>query len=136
MLTVLGEHFVEIGRIVPRLKWVAILTFAIFYCGSTLLNSQTLSLDDAIKAAEVNNRSILTSELDRKKAVEEVYVARTQRLPIFSLTVLGSQPLSHLGLTLEKGSLGVYPTVGPIPGRTTTLENPLGVAGIFFCKYR
>jgi outer membrane protein TolC len=134
MLTILGEHFVEIGRIVRRLKWVAILTFAIFYCGSTLLNSQTLSLDDAIKAAEVNNRSILTSELDRKKAVEEVYVARTQRLPIFSLTVLGSQPLSHLGLTLEKGSLGVYPTVGPIPGRTTTLENPLGVAGIFFAN--
>ena len=117
-----------------RLKWVAILTFAVFSCGSTLLNSQTLSLDDAIKAAEVNNRSILTSELDRKKAVKEVYVARTQRLPIFSLTVLGSQPLSHLGLTLEKGSLGVYPTVGPIPGRTTTLENPLGVAGIFFAN--
>jgi outer membrane protein TolC len=134
MLTILGEHFVEIGRIVRRLKRIAILTFAIFYCGSTLLNSQTLSLDDAIKAAEVNNRSILTSELDRKKAVEEVYVARTQRLPTFSLTVLGSQPLSHLGLTLEKGSLGVYPTVGPIPGRTTTLENPLGVAGIFFAN--
>jgi outer membrane protein len=134
MLTILGENFVEIGRIVRSLKWVAILTFAIFYCGSTLLNSQTLNLDDAIKAAEVNNRSILTSELDRKKAVEEVYVARTQRLPIFSLTALGSQPLSHLGLTLEKGSLGVYPTVGPIPGRTTTLENPLGVAGIFFAN--
>ena len=104
MRTILGEHFVEIGRIVRRLKWVAILTFAIFYCGSTLLNSQTLSLDDAIKAAEVNNRSILTSELESKKAVEEVYVARTQRLPIFSFTALGSQPLSHLGLTLEKGS--------------------------------
>jgi len=93
-----------------------------------------LSLDNAIKAAEVNNRSILTSQLESKKAVEEVYVARTQRLPIFSFTALGSQPLSHLGLTLEKGSLGVYPTVGPIPGRTTTLENPLGVAGIFFAN--
>ena len=117
-----------------RLKWVAILTFAMFSCESTLLNSQTLRLDDAIKAAEVNNRSILASELENKKAVEEVYVARTQRLPTFSVTALGSQPLSHLGLTLEKGSLGVYPTVGPIPGRTTTLENPLGVAGIFFAN--
>jgi len=134
MLTILGEYLVEIGRIVRRLSWAAILTFAIFSCGSTLLNSQTLSLDDAVKAAEVNNRSILASELDRKKAGEEVYVALTQRLPIFSLTALGSQPLSHLGLTLEKGSLGVYPTVGPIPGRTTTLENPLGVAGIFFAN--
>jgi len=134
MLTILGEYLVEIERIMRRLKWVVILTFAIFCCGSTLLNSQTLSLDDAVKAAEVNNRSILASELDRKEASEELYVARTQRLPIFSLTALGSQPLSHLGLTLEKGSLGVYPTVGPIPGRTTTLENPLGVAGIFFAN--
>src|SRR5215472_2734585 len=57
MLTILGEYLVEIGRIMCRLKWVAILTFAMFSCGSTLLNSQTLSLDDAIKAAEVNNRS-------------------------------------------------------------------------------
>lgn len=134
MLTILGEYLVEIGRIMCRLKWVAILTFAMFSCESTLLNSQTLSLDDAIKAAEVNNRSILTSELESKKAVEEVYVVRTQRLPTFSFTALGSQPLSQLGLTLEKGSLGVYPTVGPIPGRTTTLENPLGVAGIFFAN--
>src|SRR5215467_11159424 len=132
MLTILGEYLVQIWRIMCRLKCVAILTFAMFSCGSTLLNSQTLSLDNAIKAAEVNNRSILTSQLESKKAVEEVYVARTQRLPIFSFTALGSQPLSHLGLTLEKGSLGVYPTVGPIPGRTTTLENPLGVGGIFF----
>src|SRR5215471_2052345 len=117
-----------------RLKWVAILTFAVFSCGSTLLNSQTLSLDDAIKAAGVNNRSILSAELEKKKAFDEVYVARTQRLPIFLVTALGSRTLSHLGLTLEKGSLGIYPTVGPIPGRTTTLQNPLGVAGIFFAN--
>src|SRR5262252_7869112 len=118
-----------------RLKWVSdILTLALLLCGPAFLNCQTLSLDDAIKAAEACNRSILTAELDKKKALEEVYVARTRRLPIFSFTALGSQPLSHLGLTLEKGSLGVYPTVGPIPGRTTTLENPLGVAGIFFAN--
>jgi len=91
-----------------------------------------LSLEDAVTAAEANNRTILGAQLEKKKAIEEIYVARTQRLPVFSLTALGSQPLSHLGLTLEKGSLGVYPTVGPIPGKTTTLENPLKVGGIFF----
>jgi outer membrane protein TolC len=117
------------------LKWTsAILTWALFFCGPALLNCQTLRLDDAIKAAEANNRSILTAELEKKKAFDEVYVARTQRLPIFSLTALGAQPLSHLGLTLQKGSLGVYPTAGPIPGRTTTLENPLGIAGVFFAN--
>ena len=95
-------------------------------------NCQMLSLEHAVTAAEANNRTILGAQLEKKKAIEEIYVARAQRLPVFSLTALGSQPLSHLGLTLEKGSLGVYPTVGPIPGKTTTLENPLKVGGIFF----
>src|SRR5262249_22724464 len=31
----------------------------------------------------------------------------------------------QLGITLERGSLGVYPHDGPIPGQTTTLESPL-----------
>jgi outer membrane protein len=52
-------------------------------------------------------------------------VARTRRYPIFSVTALGSQPLNQLGITLERGSLGVYPFDGPIPGETTTLESPL-----------
>jgi len=118
-----------------RLKRISvILMFALLFCGPAFLNCQTLSLDDAIKAAEANNRSILGAELEKKKAFDNVYVARTQRLPILSATALGSRTLSHLGLTLEKGSLGVYPTVGPIPGRTTTLQNPLGVAGIFFAN--
>ena len=135
MLTILGDYLIEVGKARCRLKWIsAILTLALFFWGPAPLNCQTLSLEDAIKAAEANNRSILTAELEKKKAFDEVDVARTHRLPIFSVTALGSQPLSHLGLTLEKGSLGVYPTVGPIPGRTTTLENPLGVAGIFFAN--
>ena len=135
MLTIVCEYLIEVGKARCDLKWIsAILMFALLSCGPAFLNCQTLSLDDAIKAAEANNRSILTAELEKRKAFDEVSVARTHRLPIFSVTALGSQPLSHLGLTLERGSLGVYPTVGPIPGRTTTLENPLGVAGIFFAN--
>ena len=59
------------------------------------------------------------------KALDEVKAAETNRLPIFSVTALGSQPLNQLGITLERGSLGVYPHDGPIPGKTTTLESPL-----------
>jgi outer membrane protein TolC len=93
-----------------------------------------LTLDEAVRAAETNNRSIRVAELEQKKALDEVNVARTYRLPIFSLTALGFQPLSRLGLTLDKGSLGTYPSAGPIPGRTTTLESPLRVAGIFYAN--
>jgi outer membrane protein TolC len=90
-----------------------------------VLHAQTITLSDAVHAAENNDRSIRIAELEREKAVRDVDVARTRRLPTFSVTALGSQPLSQLGVTLERGSLGVYPFDGPIPGQTTTLESPL-----------
>jgi outer membrane protein TolC len=96
--------------------------------------TKALTLDDAIKAAEANNRTIRVAQLEREKALAQVQVARTYRLPTFSLIALGSQSLTRLGLTLDKGSLGIYPNVGPIPGKTTTLESPLRVGGIFFAN--
>jgi outer membrane protein TolC len=101
---------------------------------ATPSTTRALTLDEAIKAAEANNRTIRIAQLEREKALDQVQVARTYRLPAFSLIALGSQSLTRLGLTLDKGSLGVYPNVGPIPGKTTTLESPLRVGGIFFAN--
>jgi outer membrane protein TolC len=84
-----------------------------------------ITLGEAVRTAESHDRSIRVTELEREKALREVDVVRTHRFPIFSVTALGSQPLTQLGITLERGSLGVYPFDGPIPGRTTTLESPL-----------
>src|SRR5262245_6898721 len=78
-----------------------------------------------MQAAEANNRAIRVAELEREKALADVKVAETQRLPTFSIIGLGAQPLKQLGITLERGSLGVYPADGPIPGQTTTLTSPL-----------
>src|SRR5262245_44306325 len=86
---------------------------------------QVTTLSDAIRATEAANRTIQSAELEREKATRDVETAKTRRLPVFSLTVLGSQPLTQLGITLERGSLGVYPHDGPIPGQTTTLTSPL-----------
>jgi len=96
--------------------------------------SPVLTLDEAIRAAEKNNRSVRVAALQRKTAADEVRIARTFRLPSFSLTALGSQPLSRLGLSFERGSLGVFPNVGPIPSKTTTLESPPQFYGIFFAS--
>src|SRR5262249_24279386 len=86
----------------------------------------------ALDAAAGNNRAIRSAEIQREKAVEDLRIARTRRLPVFSVTTLASQPLTQLGVTLEQGVLGTYPNVGPIPGRTTTLESPLQIGLIFF----
>jgi len=103
-------------------------------CWGVFAQSQVLTLDEAVKAAENNNRSIRAAQLERKSALDEVRVARTYRLPTFSVTALGTQPISRLGLTLEKGSLGIYPNVGPIPAVTTTLKSPPGLAGILYAN--
>jgi outer membrane protein TolC len=99
-----------------------------------VVNGEKLTLQQAIEAAEVNNRAIRGARLERAKALTEVNVARTYRLPAFSVAALGSQSLAHLGLTLPLGSLGVYPGIGPIPGKSTTLTDPLQPAGIFYAS--
>jgi outer membrane protein TolC len=87
--------------------------------------AQTITLSEAVRTAQTHERSIHVAELERSKAVHGVGVARTRRYPILSFTTLASQPLTQLGVTLERGSLGIYPFDGPIPGQTTTLESPL-----------
>jgi len=98
----------------------------------TIVNGQVLTLADAIDAAASNNRAIRSAELQRQKAVEDLHVARTHRLPVLSVTTLASQPITLGGVTFERGALGVYPGVGPIPGTTTTLESPLHLGFIFY----
>ena len=75
-----------------------------------------------------------TTRLEHAKTLREVKVARTYRLPAFSVVALGSQSLASLGLTFPAGSLGVYPGTGPIPGKPTTLSGPLQPAGIFYAS--
>jgi len=96
------------------------------------LNGQVITLSEAVEAAAGNNRTIRSAELQRDKAVEDLRIARTHRLPVFSVTTLASQPITLGGVTFDRGALGVYPGVGPIPGRTTTLESPLQLGVIFF----
>src|SRR5262245_21182914 len=105
-------------------RTVLALTIACLWRPSVVYG-QAISLSEVIRATEVANRTIQVAALEREKALRDVEVAKTNRLPVLSVTALGSQPLTQLGITLERGSLGVYPHDGPIPGRTTTLTSPL-----------
>src|SRR5262249_16657840 len=94
-------------------------------CLPTAVYCQITTLSEAIRAAEAANRTLQTATLEQEKVQRDVTVAKTRRLPVFSATALRAQPLTQLGVTLERGSLGVYPNDGPIPGQTTTLTSPL-----------
>ena len=102
-----------------------VLAGIVSVCAPCVVHGQPITLTEAVRTAESQDRSIHVAELEREKALREVGIARTRRFPTFSITALGSQPLTQLGITLERGSLGVYPHDGPIPGQTTTLESPL-----------
>src|SRR5262249_33132252 len=91
----------------------------------TSLYAQVMTLEEAIRATEAADRTIQVAQLEREKAARDVHAAKSHRWPVFSINAFGSQPLTQLGVTLERGSLGVYPADGPIPGRTTTLTSPL-----------
>jgi len=110
------------------------VAFAALFVFPAFLQGQTLPLNEAIHLAEAHNRSLQIARLDQRKAADEASVARSYRFPSFSLTALGSQSLSRLGLTFPLGSLGTYPNVGPVPGKTTILQGPLKPAGIFFAN--
>ena len=91
-----------------RLMSLAV-SFAAFLVFPAFLQGQTLTLNEAIHLAEAHNRSLQIAQLDQRKAADETSVARSYRLPVFSLTAIGSQSLSSLGLTLPLGSLATYP---------------------------
>jgi outer membrane protein TolC len=101
-------------------------------CVPTPSYAQVTTLHEALEAAAANNRAISSAELQREKAAEDLRIAHTHRLPVFSLATLASQPLTQLGVTLEQGSLGSYANVGPIPGTTTTLQGPLQFGVILY----
>jgi outer membrane protein len=108
-----------------RLRRMMLVVGVATLCAPSVGHGQVITLDEAVHTAETHDRSVQIAALEREKAMREVDIARTRRLPIFSVTALGSQPLTQLGVTLERGSLGVYPHDGPIPGQTTTLTSPL-----------
>jgi outer membrane protein len=114
-----------------RKRWTARIRRTMFVvgvassCAPGVLHGQVITLSEAVSTAATQDRSIHIADLEREKAQRDVSVARTRRLPSFSVIALGSQPFRQLGITLERGSLGVYPHDGPIPGQTTTLVSPL-----------
>lgn len=108
----------DLRRSALVLAWIGITVPSPLY-------AQATTLQEAIRAVEADNRTSQIAELEREKSIRDVKAAKTHRWPIFSVTALGSQPLTQIGITLERGSLGVYPHDGPIPGETTALTSPL-----------
>lgn len=84
-----------------------------------------LPLEDAVRMAQENNRSIKSADLAASISGDQAAEARTYRFPSINLYALGSQLLTPLDFTFARGIFGTFPGVGPIPAQDTNIHTPL-----------
>jgi outer membrane protein TolC len=101
---------------------------------STTGDVEVLTLEQAIAFALSDNQSIRNAALDVSRSSEEFAASRTRRLPNFTFEVQGTQQLTPIDFTFERGTFGSYPGIGPIPAETTRLTTPLQPTAIFMTR--
>jgi outer membrane protein TolC len=99
---------------------------------ATLFAAEPLSLEQAVQLAVDHNRGLKNSLLDAARAEDQVSAARTRQFPSFNLYVLGSQQLTPVDFTFEKGVLGTFDEIGPVPAEDTRISTPLQPTGFVF----
>ena len=97
-------------------------------------NAEVLTLEQAVAIALRDNPQIKNAAIDVNRTVEEFAASRTRRLPSFSFDITGSQQLTPINFTFERGVFGTYPGIGPVPGETTRLSTPMQPTAIFVTR--
>jgi outer membrane protein TolC len=93
---------------------------------------QLLTLDEAVRIAEANNREVQSSELDVTKAGQVVAQARTNYRPKLDAYALGGVPFGPIKFTIPAGTLGTYAATGPIPSTNATIRSPMQLSGFIY----
>src|SRR5215471_11156032 len=102
-------------------------------CGGLTLKAQDstpsgpppLTLDEAVSLAQANNRQVKIAALTAAIDVDKIAEARTYRLPSLSVYALGSELLTPVDFTFQKGVFGSFPGIGPVPPTNTKIHTPL-----------
>lgn len=85
-------------------------------------NPDLLTVDDAVKIALANNRSLKIVSLSVDSSKFKVQAAKTKRLPAFDSYVFGAQTLTPFSFTIPAGQFGTYPGIGPIPATDSHIK--------------
>lgn len=80
--------------------------------------------EQAVSLALAGNRQIRAAELELEKARGELAVARSRRLPVLGLNLMGAQLLTPVEFEFRKGSLGELPGLGPFPATDAAVTAP------------
>jgi outer membrane protein TolC len=90
---------------------------------------EVLTLDEAVRLALANNRSVSVAALQLERAEHDVAAARTRRWPNLDLQVTAGSTLNTIRVSYPAGAFGTYAGIGPIPSEDTIVESPPSVSG-------
>src|SRR5712664_1017288 len=86
---------------------------------------RVLTLEDAVSLAQANNRLVKNAQLSVSMSDDQIAEARTYRFPALNLYALGSQLLTPVDFTFQRGAFGSFPGIGPVPATDTRIHTPL-----------
>lgn len=111
---------------------VFLLSTSSLFAFLVLAQAQELTLQDAVRLGLQQNYTVKNADLDVLRAKDTVAGTRTRMLPAISLYALGSEQLRTIDFTFQRGLLGVYDNVGPIPNNDIRVRTPRTPTGFFF----
>ena len=117
-------------RNVLSLLFLVALVFLIFASSTAraqdaAAGAAPLTLEQAISIAQANNRQIKNAILTVSIDEDQIAEAHTYRLPSLNVYALGSQLLTPVDFTFQKGVFGDFPGIGPVPATDTKIHTPL-----------
>lgn len=104
--------------------------------GSTVpgLTIPVLTIDEAVALAVKENRQVRLTALGADAAQQETAAVGTSRWPQFQTYVLGGEALRPISFSVPEAALGVYPSTGPIPAKTSQVTTPRQFTGLVFAQ--
>lgn len=88
--------------------------------------SPTLSLQQAVDIALVQNRLVSNERLEVEKAAERVGFTASRRLPAFDIYTLSLEWFQPPEFRFDRGVFGVFPGLGPVPPTNTNISSGHG----------
>src|SRR5271165_77176 len=113
-------------------QWTVLLGAVALLARAQDSSIPVLTLEEAVQQSAANNSALKTASLETLRATDDLAAAKTKRFANTQLIAFGAQLLTKPSVTFQQGSLGVYPSVGPIPATNQKIDiarKP--VAGVF-----
>src|SRR5271157_4260784 len=117
-----GTPGIKRVSILRAVQWTVLLGAVAAPARAQESSIPVLTLEEAVQQAVANNSALKTAGLETLRATDDLAAAKTKRFANTQVVAFGAQLLTKPSVTFPQGSLGVYPSVGPIPATNQTID--------------